>query len=89
MSNDPYIRAGTLESMHIKDILTNRRFLGVKLLYVSSVRMCKLLLTRFYIQVYWSIPHIFYFMTFDLRGRILNNAYSSKTNKDKFTKFYM
>ena len=62
--------------------------------------------TKFYMQLYWSIPHIFYLMTFDLRGHIRslrlkqkyvgpskltweNEAYSSKTNRDNFTKFYM
>ena len=27
-------------------------------------------LTKFYMQLYWLIPHTFYFMTFDLRGQI-------------------
>ena len=26
--------------------------------------------TKSYMQVYWLIPHIYYFMTFDLRGQI-------------------
>ena len=27
-------------------------------------------LTKFYMQLYWLIPHTFHFMTFDLRGQI-------------------
>ena len=53
---------------------------------------------QFFIQLYWSIPHTFHFMTFDLQGQIwpLRPKQNfkivctlEKTNDDNFTKFYM